>query len=132
MKVPRLFISHAWDYNSQYYRLIEMLDERPYFNYFNHSVPEHDPIDFKKVSELESQLRTQIATSQVVIVLGGMYGAYRNWMIKEIEIAVEYGKPIIAVLPWGQINSPKIVTDNATEIVGWNTNSVVNAIRKYV
>ncbi len=132
MNKPRLFISHAWSYNTQYYSLIEMLNNKSYFEYYNHSVPEHDPICFVKTNQLDSQLKKQIATSQIIIVLGGMYGAYRYWIQREIEIAVEYKKPIIVVLPRGQQNSPKIVTEHATEIVGWNTDSVINAIRRYV
>jgi len=132
MNKPRLFISHAWDYNDQYYNLVDMLNARPYFDFYNHSVPQHDPLDFKKTSELASQLKLQIASCQVVVVLGGMYATYREWIIKEIEYAIEYKKPIICVLPWGQTNSPKIVTDNAHEIVRWNTESIINAIRKYV
>ena len=41
----RLFISHAWEYNDDYYRLIGMLNNAPNFIYSNYSVPEHDPVD---------------------------------------------------------------------------------------
>jgi len=49
----RLFISHAWDYNQQYYSLVNLLRERPYFDFYNHSVPQYDPLDARTVRELE-------------------------------------------------------------------------------
>jgi len=33
-----IFISHAWTYNDEYYKLENMLEEAPYFNWRNYSV----------------------------------------------------------------------------------------------
>ena len=33
MKIYDLFISHAWKYNNEYYRLEELLKEYNYFNF---------------------------------------------------------------------------------------------------
>jgi len=132
MKKPKLFISHAWTYNHQYYKLVQMLNERPYFDFHNYSVPEHDPLDFDRVEELEFQLKEEIVDSDIVLVLGGMYAAHRKWIKREIEIAIEEDKPIIAVLPRGQINSPRIVIENADEVVRWNRESIIRAIRNNI
>ncbi|MCX6879343.1 MAG: hypothetical protein NTW21_36895 [Verrucomicrobia bacterium] len=35
----RLFISHAWAYNSEYYRLEKMFKDHPHFEFRNYSVP---------------------------------------------------------------------------------------------
>lgn len=131
MYKPRIFISHAWAYNDKYYRLLELLEQRKYFDYYNHSVPEHDPLDFRRKSELEQLLRNQIRGCNCVIVIAGVYPSYREWIQKEIQIAVEMGKPIIGVRPWGQERISTEVSNNADIIVGWNTESVVQAIRNY-
>lgn len=39
-------------------------------------------------------------------------------------------KPILAIQPWGQQRFPSYVTQNADKIVGWNTSSIVFAIRE--
>ncbi len=39
-------------------------------------------------------------------------------------------KPIVAVRPWGNERMPEIVEKNADEIVGWNKDSIVDAIRR--
>ena len=52
----RIFISHAWKYNEEYYRLIDYLNDASEFQYANYSVPEHDP----KEGDIEEALRRQI------------------------------------------------------------------------
>lgn len=126
----RLFISHAWAYNDQYDSLLKLLEERPFFDFYNHSVPQHDPLNAQTVRELEDKLRNQMRSCQVVIVLAGVYATYRDWIRKEIKIAVEYGKPLVGVRPWGQDRISQVVQDSADKIVGWNADSVVSAIRE--
>ena len=53
MKTYNIFISHAWDYNSDYYRLVEKLKNEPYFYFKNYSVPEHDALKTKTDKELK-------------------------------------------------------------------------------
>ena len=130
-KRPRIFVSHAWEYTDQYRRLENMLDEAPDFEYSNYSVPEHDPLHAKTKKELAEALYNQIRPTNVVIILAGMYVPYREWIQKEIDIAVELGKPIIGVAPRGSQKIPQAVQDVAEEIVSWNTSSIVSAIRKY-
>ena len=76
----RIFVSHAWKYNDDYYRLIQYLDAAPNFLYANYSVPEHDPVDADNNKRLAEELRQQIRPVEVVIILGGMYAAYSNWI----------------------------------------------------
>lgn len=130
MRKIRLFISHAWDYNKQYYNLVRLLEERSYFDFYNHSVPRHDPLDARTVRELEERLRNQMENCHVVLVIAGVYPTYRDWIKKEITMAKGYGKPIIGVRPRGQVRISQIVQDNADKIVGWTADSVVSAIRE--
>jgi len=135
LKTYDLFISHAWRYNEDYYRLVDMLNKAPNFKWRNYSVPEHDPVldpdDPEDEETLTEALRRQIKPVNCVLILCGMYVAYSKWIQKEIDIAVEYGKPIIGIKPWGQEKIPQAVSKVAKEIVGWNTDSIVSAIRKH-
>ena len=125
-----LFISHAWDYNKQYYSLVRLLEERSYFDFYNHSVPKHDPLDGERVRELENKLRNKMINCQVVLGIAGVYATYHEWLKKEIKMAKEYGKPIIGVRPRGQVRISQVVESNADQIVGWNADSIVSAIRE--
>jgi len=131
LKTYRVFISHAWTHNEDYYRLTKMLDEAPNFSWQNYSVPEHDPLHRKTKEELIQALNNQIGPTNVVIVLAGMYVLYREWILREIDIAVKMNKPIIGVKPWGSERIPQDVQDVAKEIVGWNTLSITNAIKRW-
>ena len=107
-----------------------MLDAAPNFYYQNYSVPEHDPLHTRTNRELEQELYHQIRPTHIVIILAGMYVSYRYWIQKEINIALSLDKPIIGIVPWGSQRIPRAVQDVADEIVGWNTSSIVRAIRE--
>jgi hypothetical protein len=123
-----LFISHAWNYNDDYYKMVDYLRSAPYFDWRNHSVPEHDPLP---MDELEKRLNNQIHSVNAVIVIAGMYVPRSDWILKEIEIAQRFRKPIIGVKPWGAQVIPAVVQSVANEIVGWNTASIVDAVRRW-
>lgn len=131
LKTYRLFISHAWKYNDEYYRLERMLKSAKNFNFANYSVPEHDPLGTKTDKELMAALNRQIRPTQCVLILAGMYVNHRKWIQAEIAIAKGYGKPIVGIKPWGSQVTPVVVTKAAKEMVGWNTNSIVRAIREH-
>jgi hypothetical protein len=42
LKTRNLFISHAWTYDSHYWKILEWFDDAPNFNWKNYSVPSHD------------------------------------------------------------------------------------------
>jgi len=133
MKMPelhtyKLFISHAWDYNDEYYRMIDMLNQAANFKYANYSVPEHNPVDPQE--KLKEALKRQIRPVEVVLILSGMYVDYSKWIQFEMDFAESLVKPIIGVKPWGQQRIPVELQDTAVEMVGWNTSSIVDAIRQ--
>jgi len=130
-KTYGIFVSHAWEYSDQYRRVEAMLNDAPRFTWRNYSVPEHDPLHAKTKKELEEALYNQIKPTSAVIILAGMYVPYREWIQKEIDIAVKMGKPIIAVTPRGSQKIPREVQEVADVIVGWKTASMVDAIRRF-
>lgn len=126
------FISHAWDYHDDYERLTKLLAAAPSFQFRNTSVPRTDPIPKPiTTAKLVAALDEQIRITNVVLILAGMYAAHSDWINTEIGIAMKYKKPIIGVAPWGQQLLPVVVQTAAKEIVRWNTDSIVTAIRKH-
>ena len=74
-----------------------------------------------------------MAPCHVILVMAGVYATYSTWIKREIKIAkteFQVPKPIIAIKPWAQTNISQVVAENADEIVGWNTDSIVSAIRR--
>ena len=133
-KTHNLFISHSWAYGDAYDRLVEMLNSRPYFFYNNYSVPKNDPIHTNGTQkQLYQAIYSKIYGCNVVIIMAGVYSSHSKWIDNEIYIAKKeftYPKPILAIEPWGSERSSSVVKDSADMVVGWNTESIVNAIRQ--
>ena len=130
-----LFISHSWAYSDTYDGLIKLLDAAPRFEYKNFSVPKDNPIHRAPTdAALKAAIAQQMALSSVVIILAGVYATYSKWINIEIELAkttfIYRKKPIIAVQPWAAERTSSVVKDAADRIVGWNTNSIITAIRE--
>ena len=125
----RIFISHRWSY-SEYDKLKEWLDTAPYYSFADCSISVDKKLEGLNDSELADAIAEHIRQCSVFIVPTAMYVNYSNWIQFEIETAVKMNKPILAVTPWGQEKESQIVKDNATKIVGWNQNSVINGIKE--
>lgn len=133
-KTYHIFISHSWAYPDAYEGLIKLLDKDPNFSYSDYSVPQNDPIHNAGTSkELYNAIKAQVSKASVVIIMAGVYSTYSKWINKEIEIAqTEFliPKPIIAVEPWASEKTSVKVKDAADKIVGWNSSSIINAIKE--
>ena len=96
----------------------------------NYSVPKNDPIHNAPYEyQLKEAIRKQIQPASCVLIMAGVYATYSKWINIEIELARSMNKRIIAIEPWGAENTSRTVKDAADVIVGWNTDSIVNAIR---
>lgn len=129
----RIFISRAWKYGDEYSRIVSMLDNAPYFSYYNYSAPQEKPLQLSSAcatdAEIGRAITAKIKNAQVVLVIGGMYNLYHKWMQYEADEALRMGKPIIAIMPRGGVYMPVELQAKATTQVGWSSVSIVNAIR---
>lgn len=123
-----VFISHAWAYNEDYYRLEEWLNDAPNFIWTNLSVPRHDPI--LDSDGLAKELHNQMRPAHVFLILSGMYVAHSDWIQYEINFARRIGRPIVGIRPWGSTAIPLAVQNGTDEVVGWNSASIIGAIRR--
>ena len=131
LKTYDLFISHAWTHHAEYDRLVKRLRATPNFKPRDYSVPKQDPLDANNDARLTAALKRQIRPVNCVLILAGMYVNHRKWIKKEIAIAQTFDKPIVGIRPWGQQRTPTAVQEAADIMVGWNTDSIVKAIRDY-
>lgn len=134
-KTHKLFISHSWQYSDAYIKLCNLLDKRTYFDYTNYSVPKDSPIHTNGTDkELIEAITNKIRLCNVVLIMAGKYSTYSKWINKEILIANKSflnPKPIIGIKPRASTVVSSVVRKNAVEIVGWNTESVIDAVRRF-
>jgi len=130
-----VFISHAWDYSNHYETLASWIFEEKWrvgqasLDFRDYSIPKSAPIlNIKNTQHLRLAIYANIIRSHVVVIPSGMYAAHSYWIQKEIDGAKQYGKPILAVNPWGQQKKAGVVLNNADDGVGWNKQPLINAI----
>ena len=130
-KTYRLFISHSWSYDKNYQRVIELIHDQG-ISFYDHSVPKGDPIHTNGTDiQLHDAIETKMKGTSCILILAGVYASYSKWIQKEISIAEEYGKSIIAIEPWDSDRTSIIVKDAADKIVKWQGKSIADAIKKF-
>lgn len=130
-----IFISHSWKYTNHYKTLAGWIFDKEWkvsgvpIQFLDYSVPRDNPIHYAHTAEkLQQAIYDKIIDSHVIVIPTGMYVNYSKWIQKEIYGANLYKKPILAVNPWGQEKKSEVVQENASKSVGWNEQSVINAI----
>jgi len=127
--MKNIFISHSWRYHDDYETVFKWLKEE--LNFYDYSIPRHDNCGEKLPnSKLKECIENQIRYSSIVVIIGGMYASYSDWMDFEIDTAYEMGKCIILIKPWGNQRLPLNAQIKATKTVGWNKNSLISAIKE--
>ncbi|OFY92199.1 MAG: hypothetical protein A3K10_03060 [Bacteroidetes bacterium RIFCSPLOWO2_12_FULL_31_6] len=125
--MPRVFISHSWDYDNDYRTLIKRFDHYG-FEYYNHSIPEEKALDEETTRKIENGIRNKMKGCSKVLVLAGDY-ANNYWIKKEVKIAKEMAKEIIAIRPWGEHTIPSYLKNDADRIIGFNSKSIIEHIK---
>ncbi len=134
METFNLFISHSWRHGDTYDRLINLLRQRSYFDFKDYSVPKDDPIhNAPTSSQLREAIKDRMRTCGVVLIMCGVYATYSKWINEEMDLTkngFSRPKPIIGIKPRGYERLSTVVQEAADELVGWNTESIIDAIRK--
>ena len=119
-KIYNLFISQLNEANEEYDRFIGKLNASYDFKWKNYTIASETS---------DEQLKEHIKSVDVVVVLSGLNSKDKNLIQREIDIAVENNKPIVIIRPYGMENVPGSIEKLASEVVGWNTPCIVDAIR---
>jgi hypothetical protein len=125
--MKNIFISHSWRYDD-YQTVYNWLKEE--LSFYDYSIPEHDNCG-ENLSEYELKkcIENQIKYSSIVVIIGRIAVSYSKWIEFEIDTAYKMGKCIILIKPWGNERLPENAKNKATEIIGWNKKSLVEAVK---
>jgi hypothetical protein len=139
-KVRNVFVSHHHKDDTSVDGLTKILAGKGY-HLRNSSIrvkPENqNRLDQKKVSyrTIERLLRMKMRWAGKVIVVIGKETHQRPWVNWEIKAAHQLGKPIIGVYENGlkdRVEIPENLKKYATSIVGWRSDSVIDALEDIV
>ena len=135
-KIKNVFVSHHHKDDASVDGLAGMLSGKGY-QLRNSSIrvkPENQQrLDQNKVSEqtIARLLRMKMRWASQVIVVIGKETHERPWVNWEVKAAHQLGKPIIGVYENGlkeQVKIPENLQKYATSIVGWRSDSVIDAL----
>jgi hypothetical protein len=124
----KLFVSHLWQDQDDYFRVFEYLESTTNFYYLNYSKPAQKPAGTKE--DLKAELRRQIEPAETVIILSSMYEDFREWIEFEVNAAQAMNKPLIVMERFGTGDVPDWLRDRADEIGEWNHRSIEDAVRR--
>ena len=135
MKSKNLFFSYYYKNSTEYDRLIEMLEDRGYFDYSNSSLDEESKAENEDY--IKTKIRSKINWAGTIVVLIGSGTYTRKYVNYEIEYARKKEKRIVGVYLRGKSQSklPAELRKAHNEdyddlaLVRWNSDSIVNAIR---
>lgn len=126
-----VFITHSWRYHDDWSRMAETLNSAGSFRWRNFSVPWYDPAldPNTKLGEqlINTWLESQIIPADAVIFLDSVYAvkSARKWLDKEIKIARNHGKPILAVPTFGADGVSPAVEVLVDAVLPWNAGVLV-------
>jgi|SRR5690554_677539 hypothetical protein len=127
----KIFVSHSWAHSDDLTALQNLLNSRGYFNVEFTEASKDVPINSENATYVKSRLKSKIINSDIVLALAGVYASHSDWMIWELDTAVSNSIPIVGVIPRGQERISQEVYNRSKEDVRWNTESIVEAIRKH-
>lgn len=128
--MTRLFVSHSWTYSNHYDNMVSLLDESNRINFTNYSIDRDKAFEGLSKLQLQEKLKNQIRPVNCVIIIGGMWTNYSDWIQFEMDFASSIGKPILGVKPFGAQVMPMAVVAKSDKIVNWSTISIVQGIRE--
>jgi hypothetical protein len=130
-----IFISHSWSYSHHYQTLDQWVFGYRYrfgqasVDFRNYSIPLDDPVHTVSSDRaLQAAIYRHMARSHVIIIPTAMYTMYSRWILKELDGADRFAKPVLAVDPWGQLRRSSIVLQRADDHTGWNRVPLVNKL----
>ena len=129
-----IFITHAWTFHSDYLRLMELLYSSNEFSWHNCSNYQCDIISKHREqihSFLPPLLKTQIQNAHCVLLITDLIQEDKYWVKKEIEIAKELNKPIIAIKSHWDTVLPSEIGEKVTEFVDWKPHMIIEAIKRH-
>ena len=127
----KIFVSHSWAHSDDLEALQNLLNSRGYFNVEFTEASKDVPINSENATYIKTRLKNKIINADVVLALAGVYASHSDWMIWEMDTAVDNNIPIVGVIPRGQERISQEVYNRSKVDVRWNTESIVEAIRDY-
>lgn len=117
-KIYHLIISNGYDKNKEYMKFIEQMYSK------------NDFLWKESISGSYSTANKEFFEKiDVIILLAGLYNYNKETFNDLIKASENYNIPIVLVRPHGLEEVPENLEKEASTIVGWNANCIIDAIK---
>ena len=117
-KIYRLIISNGYDKNKEYMKFIEQIYSK------------NDFLWKESISGSYSTANKEFFEKiDVIILLAGLYNYNKETFNDLFKASENYNIPIVLVRPHGLEEVPENLEKEASTIVGWNANCIIDAIK---
>ena len=117
-KIYRLIISNGYDKNKEYLQFIEQIYSKTDFLWKESISASYSTANKEFFEKID-----------VIILLSGLYNHNKEIFNDLVEASEKYNIPIVLVRPKGVEEVPENLEKEATTIVGWNANCIIDAIK---
>lgn len=117
-KIYRLIISNGYDKNKEYMKFIEQMYSKNEFLWKESISGSYSTANKEFFEKID-----------VIILLAGLYNYNKETFNDLIKASENYNIPIVLVRPHGLEEVPENLEKEASTIVGWNANCIIDAIK---
>src|SRR5262245_34593999 len=122
MGVYNIFICHVYSERNTYLALLGKLYSVPRFDWQNQSVQYHMRHRDMSENDLQQAIREKIRASDVVLAFTSVAMSHKEWVHRELSIALSLDKPIIAITKDKRESKSKFVREAAKiHVDSWQT-----------
>jgi hypothetical protein len=126
----RIYAVHGWEKDEDYVRLFEYMESAGNFFYRAVSDPDaHSPLG-DGVAARRTLVFEALKNAECVVCTAGVWEQHRDWARMTLDVAAGLDLPVIAIEHFGPKNMDVRLKAQATACVGWDSRSIVDAIRR--
>ena len=126
----RIYAVHGWSQDEDYMRLFEYLESADKFYYRALSNPEARSPGGDGVAARRTVINEALKDAECVVCCAGTWERFNDWARFTVETARGLDLPVIAVEHFGPKDMDVRLKGHAAEVVGWDSRSIVDAIRR--
>lgn len=126
----RLYAVHGWHRDEDYARLFEYIESAENFFYKVISDPGATLPGGEGAAARRSHIVDSLKDVECVVCPAGTWERFNEWARFTVERAKERDLPVVALEHFGPRNMDLRLKGHADEIVGWDSRSIVDAIRR--
>ena len=126
----KLYAVHGWIRDEDYSRLFEFIESADNFFYRALSNPEAQLGPGDGVAARRTAIVEALKDTECVVCAAGTWERFNDWARYTLDAARAADLPVVAVEHFGPQNMDSRLKGYAAEVVGWDSRSIVDAIRR--